>query len=106
MKARRLNAAPAVVSERQEIERRFKPSARDWFPLLSWRLNASRPVLQPEQVSEDTVTVLRMRRVKDKDGKPARRSQPVLVEKTVRTVVPAVYGPPTFRNVVKDGEHV
>lgn len=91
--------------ERASIEARFAPSARELFPVLRERLLASRPVIEPERVFDDTITVLRMRRVRDENGKPAGRSEPVLIERVVRSVVPAVCGASSFRNVIEDGEH-
>lgn len=56
------------------------PSARELFPVLRARLLASRPIVEPaRQVKHEFGTI----------------------------VVPAVYGAPTFRNVIDEyGQHV
>lgn len=63
-------------------------SAREWFALLRSRLLESRPVtLVPHK--HKTVQKL------SKTGKPIGKPKPLMVE---------VFGRPTFRNVIEDGE--
>jgi hypothetical protein len=70
----RHTAAPApLVRERQRIESKLRPSARELFATLHERRLASRPVIG--WVDE---------------GKPSAK---------------AIYGPPTFRNVIENGVH-
>lgn len=72
--------------ERERIEGRLLPSAREWFAVLRERLLASRPVIKPEHA--------------ERPGTGGRAFDNP-------RIVPAVYGKPTFRNVINEkGEHV
>lgn len=72
MHVRHYAAPRPVVVERQRIEGRLRPSARDLFPMLRERLLASRPIVGD------------MRPIKGADG--------------VNTPLRPVYGAPRFRN--------
>lgn len=63
----------------QHRARTVEPSAREMFAIGRQLLLASRPVLE----------VVNHRYLKDAKGKPVKVT---------------VYGPPTFRNVIEDGE--
>jgi hypothetical protein len=64
----------------QATPRKLAPSAREWFAILSAMRRASRPVLAPAQEVD---------------------------VRGYKIQIPAVYGPPTFRNVInEEGEHV
>lgn len=73
--------------ERELIEMRYEPSARDLFPAMRDRLLASRPVIGT-------------RATFPKVGRTQGRG---IVAKTE-----PIYGPPAFRNVIdaETGEHV
>lgn len=76
----RRRASARLQAERAWIAGRYKPSARELFPVLVERLLASRPVLgfTPETYhANETVT----------GGQP-------------------IFGKPTFRNVIENGVHV
>lgn len=72
--------APAQ-RERERVEKAFRPDARAWFLPLRWRLLTSGPVIAAAVMGTHTI-----------DGREY-------------VVKPAVYGKPTFRNVIEDGEH-
>lgn len=86
-----------VKSVTQFPERRQRPrlfdthpgrSAREWFDYLQDRRNASRPIITPARVEK-------VRRALT-DGK-------TYIQRIER---PPVYGAPTFRNVIENGQHV
>ncbi|MFT4281225.1 hypothetical protein [Microbacterium sp.] len=76
MRARHYAAPRPTVVERERIERKLRPSARDLFPVLRTRLLESRPIIG--------------------DQKPRRGAD------GIRTTLLPVYGKPTFRNVVDE----
>jgi hypothetical protein len=68
------------------LSRRLKPSARELFPLLRARLLDSRPLLEPARMERPGT-----------GGRAFGKGR----------MVPAVYGKPTFRNVIdENGKHV
>lgn len=79
MRARYYSAARPVVAERERLERRVQPSARERFESLVERLRASRPIVGD------------MKPIPGADG--------------ITSVLRPVYGKPTFRNVIEDGKH-
>lgn len=93
--ARRV-AAPNTRKDRKATERihleskmRLKPSAPELFAFLRPMMLASRPIITPAVYEEHPRRGL--------DGRVRRyRVQ----------VIPAVYGKPTFRNAIVNGEHV
>lgn len=75
---------PGLVAERARIARRYEPTARERFPVLRDRLLASRPVIG---------TRARFPKIGPKQGRG-------IVAETW-----PIYGAPTFRNVIENGEH-
>jgi hypothetical protein len=74
--------ARLTTRERNEANRRaaaLQPTAREMFPYLRVRLLASRPIIgdKPPRPGADGTT----------------------------TPLEPIYGKPTFRNVIEDGEH-
>lgn len=80
MRVRHYAAPRPLVVERERIERKLRPSARDLFPTLRERLLTSRPIIG--------------------DRKPRRGAD------GVSTPLEPVYGAPTFRNVLVEGRWV
>lgn len=68
------------LRERRAIASRYRASARDLFPDLRTRLLASRPIIG--------------------DQKPRRGAD------GISSPLLPVYGKPTFRNVIENGQHV
>ncbi len=71
------------AAEHRQIAARYKPSARELFPILRDRLLASRPVIGERK------TVIG----RDSAGRRKFRRTPI-------------YGTPTFRNALVEGEHL
>lgn len=80
MRARHYAAPSPVVRERERIERRLDPSARELSVALVGRLRASRPIVGD------------MKPIPGADG--------------ITTPLRPVYGKSTFRNVIENGAHV
>lgn len=73
------HTTPRNAVEHTRIARRYRPSARELFPELRERLLSSRLIIGD------------MRPIPGADG--------------VKTPLRPIYGKPTFRNVIEDGEH-
>ncbi|AUG28789.1 MULTISPECIES: hypothetical protein [Microbacterium] len=72
------------AGEHSRIARRYRPSARELFTVLRERMYQSRPIIGERVVMPGAM--------------PDWRG-------IIRTSTVPIFGKPTFRNVIEDGEH-